>query len=97
MTGRPAVVLLDELLATSDVITLHMPLTPSTRSMIGARELALMKRSAFVINTARQELVDELVGRQAVAADGVGRPRVAKPALSVEHEHVRRLRKRGDA
>jgi glycerate dehydrogenase len=47
------------ILRESDVITLHVPLTPQTRGMIGAAELKLMKRSAILINTARGGLVDE--------------------------------------
>jgi glycerate dehydrogenase len=50
---------LPELLATSDVISLHLPLTDQTRHMIGAAELAAMKRNAILINTARGGLVDE--------------------------------------
>ncbi|MET0319939.1 MAG: D-2-hydroxyacid dehydrogenase [Duganella sp.] len=50
----------DELLATSDVLSLHLPLNDSTRNMIGASELVRMKRSAILINTARGGLVDEL-------------------------------------
>jgi glycerate dehydrogenase len=50
---------LPELLATSDVISLHLPLTEQTRHMIGAAELASMKKSAILINTARGGLVDE--------------------------------------
>jgi glycerate dehydrogenase len=50
---------LDELLATSDVVSLHLPLTGQTRHMIGARELASMKKSSILINTARGGLVDE--------------------------------------
>ncbi|MBA5690505.1 D-2-hydroxyacid dehydrogenase [Duganella sp. LX47W] len=49
----------DELLETSDVISLHLPLSPQTRHMIGAPELARMKRGALLINTARGGLVDE--------------------------------------
>jgi glycerate dehydrogenase len=50
---------LQTLLRESDVITLHAPLTPETRGMIGAAEFKLMKRSAILINTARGGLVDE--------------------------------------
>jgi len=49
---------LAQLLATADVISLHCPLTPATRGMIGARELGLMKPDAVLINTARGALVD---------------------------------------
>ena len=49
----------ETILRESDVITLHAPLTPETRHMIGAAELAKMKRSAILINTARGGLVDE--------------------------------------
>jgi glycerate dehydrogenase len=57
---------LDELLATSDVVSLHLPLTDQTRHMIGARELASMKKSAILINTARGGLVDEAALAQAL-------------------------------
>ncbi len=50
---------LPTLLRESDVITLHAPLTPETRNMIGAAELKAMKNSAILINTARGGLVDE--------------------------------------
>ncbi len=50
---------LDTVLREADVITLHAPLTPETRNMIGADELKKMKRSAVLINTARGGLVDE--------------------------------------
>ena len=55
---------LDELLAESDFVSLHIRLDEKTRNLIGRRELALMKRTAILVNTARQELVDEaaLVG-----------------------------------
>ncbi len=50
---------LDELLATSDVVTLHCPLTPETRNLIDARRLKLMKPTAYLINVSRGGLVDE--------------------------------------
>jgi phosphoglycerate dehydrogenase-like enzyme len=49
----------DELLARSDVVTLHLVLSERTRGLIGARELALMKPSAYLVNTSRGPLVDE--------------------------------------
>jgi len=50
---------LDDLLRRADIVTLHTPLTPETRHLIGGRELALMKPTAFLINTARGAVVDE--------------------------------------
>jgi glyoxylate reductase len=52
-------VALDELLRESDFVSLHQPLNASTRHQIGARELGLMKKTAFLINTARGAIVDE--------------------------------------
>lgn len=51
--------LMNELLRTSDIVSLHVPLTPSTRHMIGAGELGLMKKTAYLINTCRGPVVDE--------------------------------------
>ena len=50
---------LDRLLSTSDIVSLHVPLTPGTRHLIGQPELARMKRSAYLINTTRGPVVDE--------------------------------------
>ncbi|MDX6645756.1 MAG: glyoxylate reductase [Miltoncostaeaceae bacterium] len=50
---------LHELLARSDVVTLHLPLTEQTRGLIGARELAAMREGAVLVNVARGPIVDE--------------------------------------
>ena len=50
---------LEELLSRSDVVSIHVPYTPSTENLIGRRELRLMKPSALLINTARGRIVDE--------------------------------------
>ena len=50
---------LDELMSTSDVVSLHVPLMPSTHGLIGARELGLMKSTAILVNTCRGQVVDE--------------------------------------
>ena len=52
-------VLFDELLQTSDVVSLHVPLDDTTRKIIGARELGLMKRDAIIVNTCRGPVIDE--------------------------------------
>ena len=50
---------LDELLATSDIVSLHCPYGPATHHLIGAEQLASMKSSAYLVNTARGPIVDE--------------------------------------
>ncbi len=52
--------LLRELLASSDVVTMHVPLNDSTRHMIGTNELALMKSTAVIVNTSRGPVIDEV-------------------------------------
>ena len=58
--------LFPELLRTSDVVSLHVPLNTATRNMMGAREFALMKDSAILINTCRGPVVDEAALHQAL-------------------------------
>jgi glyoxylate reductase len=48
-----------DLLREADVVTIHVPLTPATHHLIGARELAWMRPTAFIINTARGPIIDE--------------------------------------
>ncbi|CAN5401019.1 D-glycerate dehydrogenase [soil metagenome] len=50
---------LDELLVTSDIVSIHAPATAATRHLIGRKELARMKRTALLVNTARGSIVDE--------------------------------------
>ncbi len=58
--------LFPELLRTADVVTLHVPLNATTRNMMGAREFALMKDTAILINTCRGPVVDEAALYQAL-------------------------------
>lgn len=50
---------LDELLSTADFVSIHCPLNKSTRGLIGAREISLMRKDAYLLNTARGGIVDE--------------------------------------
>jgi glycerate dehydrogenase len=63
---------LHEMLAQVDVLSLHCPLTPATRNLIAARELALMRPDALLINTARGGLVDAEALAQALRAGRIG-------------------------
>ncbi len=56
---QPGLVDFETMLRESDIISLHVPLTPETKNMIGAKELQTMKRDAILINTGRGGLVDE--------------------------------------
>ena len=69
---------IDALLRAADVVTVHVPLTPATRNLIDAGAIALMKRSALLINTARGGIVDE-----AALADALNRGRLAGAGFDV--------------
>ena len=63
---------LDELLATSDVVSIHCPLTPETRGLIGPTQLARMKKGAVLINSARGGIVDERACAEALRSGHLG-------------------------
>ena len=63
---------LEQLLAEADIVTLHVPLLESTRNLIGARELALMKPGAVLVNAARGGVVDEAALAQSRASGALG-------------------------
>jgi D-3-phosphoglycerate dehydrogenase len=85
---------LDDLLAQSDFVTIHMPKTPETTGMISDRELALMKPSAFIVNVARGGLIDEDALHRALVAGEiagaaldvfVSEPPTGSPLLALEN------------
>lgn len=63
---------LEELLAVSDVVSLHVPLSIETENMIGKQELGLMKKDAILVNTARGQVVDEAALYEALANNRIG-------------------------
>ena len=69
---QPGLVDLETIITQSDVITLHAPLTPETKNMIGRAELSRMKKHAILINTARGGLVDEEALAEALKAGTIG-------------------------
>ncbi|HEX2186070.1 MAG TPA: D-2-hydroxyacid dehydrogenase family protein [Chloroflexota bacterium] len=68
----------DELLAQADILSIHLVLSERTRGLIGARELALMKPTAYLVNTSRGPIVDE-----AALIDALRRGAIAGAALDV--------------
>jgi phosphoglycerate dehydrogenase-like enzyme len=68
----------DELLAGADFVTIHLRLSPRTRGLIGARELGLMRKNAYLINTSRGPIVDE-----AALIAALEQGRIAGAALDV--------------
>jgi glyoxylate reductase len=84
----------DQLLSESDFVSVHAPLTPETRHLVGERELRLMKPTAFLVNTARGPILDEKALVRALAAKriaGAGldvyenEPRVEPALLSMQN------------
>jgi glyoxylate reductase len=72
----------EQLLKESDFVSVHAPLNPDTRHMSGAREFALMKPTAFIVNTARGPIIDEAAMIRALA-----KKQIAGAGLDVfEHE-----------
>ncbi|KPL19191.1 MAG: hypothetical protein AMJ93_13290 [Anaerolineae bacterium SM23_84] len=69
---------LDQIMTDADFVSIHTPLTPETRRLIGRRELAMMKPTAFLINTSRGPVVDE----QALS-EALRQKRIAGAALDV--------------
>jgi len=94
-------VALDELLASADVVSVHVPLLPATTGLIGARELAVMKPGAILIQAARGGIVDEAalaaalrsghLGGAAVDVYSTEPPDAGNPLLALEGEAARKL------
>ena len=86
---------LDDLLRRADAVSVHVPLVPTTRGLIGQRELALMKKTAVVLNTARGGIINEdalLAALEAGALGGAGLDVTVEEPLPAEHP----LRQRSD-
>ncbi|MGH8648819.1 MAG: 2-hydroxyacid dehydrogenase, partial [Burkholderiales bacterium] len=92
---------LDELLRTADVITLHVPLLPQTRSLIGTRQFSLMKPGAVLIQAARGGVVNEealathlksgRLGGAAIDVYATEPPDPDNPLFALEGEAARRV------
>lgn len=80
---------LEELLAESDVVTLHCPLTESTENLIGREQLALTKKSAIIINTARGGVLDSQALADALTKGDIAGAAIdvfeKEPPLDTEH------------
>jgi phosphoglycerate dehydrogenase-like enzyme len=63
---------LEELLSVADVVTLHLPLTKETKGILGAKQIARMKPTAYIVNTARGALIDPAALRSALLANRLG-------------------------
>lgn len=63
---------LDTLFASSDFITIHVPLTTETKHMVDSRRLSMMKKSAFIVNTSRGDVIDQAALFKALRAGEIG-------------------------
>ncbi|MBD3171805.1 hypothetical protein GF326_04980 [Candidatus Bathyarchaeota archaeon] len=63
---------LKTLIKEADIISLHVPLTPETKNIIGPREIAKMKKDAIIVNTSRGELIDEIALKEALESRELG-------------------------
>jgi len=72
---------LDELCRQSDIISIHLPKTPETISMLGAKEFSLMREGVFIVNTARAAIMDE-----AALIENLKNGKVCRAALDVFHD-----------
>lgn len=91
---RPGFAPFEQVLAESDIVTLHVPLTEATRNLIGAGELSRMKSSSLLINAARGGVVDEIALVQALRSGGIAGagcdvlsaepPRAGNPLLELD-------------
>jgi phosphoglycerate dehydrogenase-like enzyme len=77
---------MERLLAESDFVSLHVRLNESTQAMIGARELAMMKPSAFLIDTARRELLDDHALVAAIREQRIAGVAVDDPPTDITRE-----------
>ena len=92
---------LDELLKTADVLTLHVPLLPETKGLIGDRELAMMKAGVVIVQASRGGIVDEAalarhlesghIGGAAIDVYSVEPPATDHPLLALQGEAARRV------
>jgi phosphoglycerate dehydrogenase-like enzyme len=92
---------LDELLRSADVVTLHVPLTPATKGLIGAKQLASMKKDAILVQASRGGIVDEAaladclraghLGGAAVDVYSTEPPPSDNPLLALDGEAAQRL------
>lgn len=82
---RPGYTPFEQVIAESDVLSLHCPLTPETQGLIGERELSMMKPSAMLINTARGALVNERALEAALVSETIAG--AALDVLQIEPPH----------